>query len=50
MFGTFNMGLGMIFAVDKSQADAAVAEARRQGGDAFIAGEVVSGEKGVDIL
>eukprot|EP00887_Chlorella_sp_A99_P001916 scaffold18.g1916.t1 len=43
MFRTFNMGVGMIAVVDRSQVDAALAAAS----DAFVLGEIVTGSEGV---
>jgi len=50
MYNTFNMGLGMMFAVAKTAADSAVATLKSAGENAFIVGEVVKGEAGVDII
>ena len=49
MYGTFNMGLGMIVAVDKKDAQRTVEAFERAGEKAYIAGEIVSGEKGVEL-
>ena len=50
MYNTFNMGLGMVIAVDPASADAAM-EAIRQAGDTpYVVGEIRSGEKGVTLL
>lgn len=49
MFNTFNMGIGLVLAVDKDKADAAVRLFEALGEKAHIIGEVVSGEKGIDI-
>ena len=50
MFNTFNMGVGMTIAVAKADADAALA-LLREGGEpgAYILGEIVSGEGGVEL-
>lgn len=50
LYNTFNMGIGMIVAVDADKADAAVKCLEDAGEKAFIIGELVSGEKGVDIV
>ncbi len=42
-FNTFNMGIGMVFALPKAQAQAACARAKELGEQAYIIGEVVSG-------
>lgn len=49
MFNTFNMGIGLMFAVPKEQADQAVAAVNACGEKAGVIGEIVVGEKGVDI-
>ena len=47
MYNTFNMGLGMIVAVAKEEADAALRAVEEAGEKAFIVGEIREGEKGV---
>ena len=47
MFNTFNMGVGMSVTVPREQADRALAILREQGEDAYIMGEIVSGEEKV---
>lgn len=49
MFGTYNMGVGMIFAVDKKDADKAMEILKNHGEDAYIIGTVENGEHGVEI-
>ncbi len=49
MFNTYNMGVGLMFAVPKDQADKAVEIVKASGETATVVGEIVSGEKGVDI-
>ena len=49
MFNTFNMGIGLVLAVDAEDADTAVRFFEGMGEKAYIIGEVVSGEKGIDI-
>lgn len=49
MYNTYNMGLGMVFAVDKEQAAAAVKAVESAGETAYPAGYVQEGEKGVEI-
>ena len=49
MFNTYNMGVGLMFAVPKDQADKAVAVINAAGETATVVGEIVAGEKGVDI-
>lgn len=50
MYNTYNMGIGMILAVDSADADKAVALAQNAGQKAYIVGEVTEGEKGIDIV
>ena len=49
MYNTYNMGVGMMLAVDPSQADRTLEAVCAAGETAFIAGEIVSGEKGVTL-
>ncbi len=50
MYNTYNMGIGMMLAVDKEDADKTVAQIRLAGEEAYVVGEIVEGEKGVDVL
>ncbi|MBQ3637763.1 MAG: phosphoribosylformylglycinamidine cyclo-ligase, partial [Clostridia bacterium] len=47
MFNTYNMGVGMSVIVSKEDADRALAVLRENGEDAYVMGEVVSGDDGV---
>lgn len=47
MFNTFNMGVGMVIAIDKNQVDAALSVLAQAGEKAFVLGEVVEGDKEV---
>lgn len=49
MYNTFNMGLGMVIAVDPSAADAALEALKAAGEQAWVVGEIKAGEKGVDV-
>ena len=49
MYNTYNMGIGMMLALDASDADAAVEALRKAGETAWIVGKVEAGEKGVTI-
>ena len=49
MFNTYNMGVGMSVIVNPTEADEAVRVLRANGVDAYIMGEVVPGEGGVEI-
>ena len=50
MYNTFNMGIGMIVAVEADKADAAVKCLNACGEKAYILGELTDGENGVDII
>ena len=49
MYNTYNMGIGMMLALDASDADKAVKVLNEAGEKAWIVGEVEEGEKGVTI-
>lgn len=49
MYNTFNMGLGMVLAVDAKDADKAVKAIEAAGEKAFVVGNVEDGEKGVTV-
>ena len=49
MYNTYNMGLGMVLAVDAADADRAVSVLQEAGEQAYLVGEVVTGEEGVVI-
>lgn len=49
MFATFNMGLGMIAVVPRERAGLAVDICRANGAEAWIVGDVVAGERGVEV-
>jgi len=49
MYNTFNMGIGMVLAVEASEADKAVRLLEAAGERAYIIGEAVSGAKGVSL-
>jgi phosphoribosylformylglycinamidine cyclo-ligase len=50
MESTFNLGLGMVLAVPAEQASAVAAAARELGEQAWVVGEVVAGERGVEVV
>ena len=50
MFNTYNMGLGMVLAVDPSDVDKTMEALKSAGETAYIVGNVVNGEKGVDLV
>lgn len=47
MYNTFNMGIGMVLAVDKADVDKTVAAVKASGEVPFIIGDVIAGDKGV---
>jgi len=49
MYNTFNMGIGMVLAVDAADAAKAVEAVKAAGEDAYIIGSVEAGEKGVTL-
>ncbi len=50
MYNTFNMGNGLIIAVDADKADEAVSILNANGEKAAIVGEIKNGEKGVELV
>ncbi|MFQ8689542.1 MAG: phosphoribosylformylglycinamidine cyclo-ligase [Blautia sp.] len=49
MYNTYNMGLGMILAVDAADVDKAMEAVRQAGETPYIVGEIQAGEKGVTL-
>ncbi|MBR4731993.1 MAG: phosphoribosylformylglycinamidine cyclo-ligase [Lachnospiraceae bacterium] len=49
MYNTYNMGLGMVLAVDAADADKTIAALKAAGEEAYLVGTCVAGEKGVTI-
>ena len=49
MYNTFNMGLGMIVAVDEKDVDAAMKAMKDAGEEPYVVGYVEAGEKGVTV-
>ncbi len=49
MFNTFNMGIGMVLAIDASYADKAITFLNENNEKAYIIGEVVEGKNGVEL-
>jgi phosphoribosylformylglycinamidine cyclo-ligase len=49
IFNTFNMGIGMVLAVEADKADNITAYLKSVGQDAYIIGSITEGEAGVDI-
>ena len=50
MYNTYNMGIGMMLAVDAADADKTVELVNKSGQKAFIVGEIIKGEKGVTLI
>ena len=50
MYNTFNMGIGMILAVDPADVEATMKAARAGGEYPYTIGEIVAGEKGVELV
>ena len=49
MFNTYNMGVGMTMVVSRDTADAALSALKAGGCDAYVVGEIVSGEEKVTL-
>ncbi len=49
MFATFNMGVGMVFAVSEKEAGQVLTHLQQQGEKAFAIGELISGDNGVEL-
>ena len=49
MYNTFNMGVGMVLAVDPADVDKTIAAINEAGEKAFVIGKAVAGEKGVTV-
>ncbi len=50
MYNTYNMGLGMIVAVDPADVDKTMEAMRSAGDTPYVVGKIVDGEKGVDLI
>ncbi len=49
MYNTFNMGIGMVMAVDPAEADKCMEAVREAGETPYLLGEIRAGEKGVTL-
>ena len=49
MYNTYNCGLGMVIAADPADADRMISVLEKAGEKAYKVGEVISGDKGVDL-
>jgi len=50
MYNTYNMGLGMIVAVDPADVDKTMEAIRSAGDTPYVVGKIVDGQKGVDLI
>ncbi len=50
MYNTYNMGLGMVLAVDKDDVDATLKAIEASGDKAWVVGSCESGDKGVELV
>lgn len=50
MFNTYNMGLGMVLAVDEADVEKTMEALKACGETCYLVGEVVDGDKGVDLV
>ena len=50
MYNTYNMGLGMVLAVDAADAEKTIAALSTTGDKAYLVGEVISGNKEVELV
>lgn len=50
MYNTYNMGIGMMIAVDKEDVDNALSLIQSAGEKGFVVGEIETGEKGVTLI
>ncbi len=49
MYNTYNMGIGMLLAVDAGDAEKTIAALEAVGEKAYLVGKAVSGKKGVTV-
>ena len=49
IYNTFNMGIGMVLAVDSSRADEMITYLNRETEQAYVIGDIIQGQAGVDI-
>jgi len=49
MYGTFNMGVGMVLAASPSEVDGIMEFLKGKGEEFYVLGEVIKGEKGVEL-
>ncbi len=49
MYNTFNMGIGMVLAIDPADTEKTIKALEATGDKAFVIGEIAAGEKGVEL-
>lgn len=49
MYNTYNMGLGMVLAVDEADVETTMEAIRKAGDTPYVVGHIIDGEKGVDL-
>lgn len=50
MFNTYNMGIGMVVAVEDTEVDKTVSAIEKAGETAYVIGEIVGGDRGVSLM
>lgn len=50
MYNTYNMGLGMVLALDPKDVDAAIRAIEETGEKAYVVGEIIEGDKQVELV
>lgn len=50
MYNTYNMGLGMVVAVDEKDVEKAMEAMRLAGDTPYVVGEIIEGDRGVDLV
>lgn len=50
MYNTYNMGLGMVLAVDPADVDATMKAIKEAGETPYVVGEIIAGDKNVEIV
>ena len=50
MYNTYNMGLGMVLALDPKDVDAAIRAIEEAGEKAYVVGEIIEGDKQVELV
>ena len=50
MYNTYNMGLGMVLAVDSADVDNTISAIEAAGEKAYVVGRIEDGDKGVELI